>query len=79
MKGLDELNENYSWVLGTQANSSTTLELYDPNPGPELFKGVHQHQHDLLDVNWNQAYIDPLIGINNGALEGYMAQSSNIQ
>ena len=79
MEGLDELNENSSWVLGTQANGSTALELYDPNAGPELFEGVPQHQHDLLDVNWNQAYVDPLIGINTGALEGYMAQSSNIQ
>ena len=79
MEGSDELNENSSWVLGTQANGSTALELYDPNAGPEFLEGVHQHQHDLLDVNQNQAYVDPLIGINTGALEGYMAQSSNIQ
>ena len=79
IEGSDELNEHSTWVLATQANGSTALELYDPNAGPELFEGVHQHQHDLLDVNRNQVYVDPLIGVNTHILEGYMAQSSNIQ
>lgn len=79
MEGLSKLNENPSGVLAILASGNTALELYDPNTGPEFLEGVHQHQHDLLDVNRNQAFLDPLTGINIHLLEGYMAQSSNIQ
>ena len=62
-----------------QPNSDGAPELYDPNSGPDLHEGIHQQNLDLIYDHGNQVYVDPLIGINNGILDGYMAQSENIQ
>ena len=78
-RALDEIAGIPLGLLPVTQNSDNTLELFTPNAGPTFYEDVHQNQYDLINDYQNQVYIDPLSGMNHGALEGYMAQFNKIQ
>jgi hypothetical protein len=79
IRALDEIAGIPLGLQRVTQNSDNTLDLFTPNAGPTLYEDVHQKQYDLINDYENQVYIDPLSGMNHGALEGYMAQFNKIQ
>jgi hypothetical protein len=76
---LDEIVAGINVPNTAIQNTENTLDLFNPSAGIVFYEDIHQEQLDLINIHQNQVYIDPLSGINHGALDGYMAHFNKIQ
>ena len=78
-EALDRITGNPLQLQTANQEDERSLEFIDPNAGPNFYEGVSRQQYDMINDFRNQVYIDPMNGMNNGLLEGYMAQFEKIQ
>lgn len=78
LEALDEIIGNPLKFQKTTQTDETNLEIFDPNSSQDLYQGVAHQYYEMGNDYGNQIEIDPMHGINDGELEGYIAQFDKI-
>ena len=78
LEALDEIIGNPLEFQKTTQTDETNLEIFDPNSVPDFYEGVGHQHYEMGNDYGNQIEFDPMHGMNNGELEGYIAQFDKI-